>query len=205
MVHGSAVLSSRRSGSGRADHAVIRLLRGQFPSAQAPQVNRPRLQTGAHSEIGCGTQAPDTGLHRKEQSAPVDSVQELRLLLRGTHCIRCRCTFFPLLRLNAGSTAELHRCAAVHHRICQGICLAYPQGTGSPSTSGGAGGQSSGSKAAAPVRSFLPDTLTRAGEKRSRGTFGGNDPAAPLFYFATTFFTFCQPTTLPVFFFEIAG
>ena len=45
--------------------------------------------------IGRGTPAPDTGLHRKEQAAPIDSVQELRLLRDGTHCIRCRCTYFP--------------------------------------------------------------------------------------------------------------
>ena len=56
----------------------------------------PYLQRkAADTLIGSGTQAPDTGLHRKEQAAPIDSVQELRLLRDGTHCIRCRCTFFP--------------------------------------------------------------------------------------------------------------
>ena len=49
----------------------------------------PYLQgTGTDTLIACGTPAPDTGLHRKEQAAPIDSVQELRLLRGGTHCIR---------------------------------------------------------------------------------------------------------------------
>ena len=38
--------------------------------------------SGAHPAFGCGTQAPDTGLHCKEQAAPIDSVQELRLPCR---------------------------------------------------------------------------------------------------------------------------
>ena len=52
------------------------------------------LQRKGADTLISGTQAPDTGLHRKEQAAPIDSVQELRLLRDGTHCIRCRCTFF---------------------------------------------------------------------------------------------------------------
>ncbi len=46
------------------------------------------LSNAAYNNRG-GTIAPDTGLHRKEQAAPIDSVQELRLLRDGTHCIRC--------------------------------------------------------------------------------------------------------------------
>ena len=56
-----------------------------------------------------GTPAPDTGLHRKEQAAPIDSVQELRLLHDGTHCIRCRCTFGQQSR-----SVVLHPEAAKH-------------------------------------------------------------------------------------------
>ena len=55
---------------------------------------RSSLFTAANNNRG-GTPASDTGLHRKEQAAPIDSVQELRLLRDGTHCIRCQCPFFP--------------------------------------------------------------------------------------------------------------
>ena len=50
------------------------------------------------------------------------------------------------------------------------------------------------SRGAAPEGSFLPDTLTRAGEKRSRGTF---------VLFSYHKFKKSQGTTLPVFFFKV--
>ena len=74
----------------------------------------PYLQRkAADTLIGSGTQAPDTGLHRKEQAAPIDSVQELRLLRDGTHCIRCQCTFSPPFLSISDSPPN---CSALKHR-----------------------------------------------------------------------------------------
>ena len=63
------------------------------------------LQRAGTYALISGTPAPDTGLHRKEQAAPIDSVQELRLLRGGTHCLRCQCTFCPPLSGCFGSNS----------------------------------------------------------------------------------------------------